>query len=147
MKCEICGNEMAIWADGQKTHGYLETCVSVLLRRLEDANKENASLKNKLAERPASETIPERFANLRKALSVETKAIWNKGNCDYVNVMPELKDLLAAHEEVVNLIKIAVTGVRIFPDIDPHVVGNMTPYEKSIQDLMCKFSKWLQDYS
>jgi predicted ATPase with chaperone activity len=96
MKCEICGNEMAIWTEGQKTHSYLETCVSVLLRRLEDANKENASLKNKLAERPTSETKPERFWEARRFAAGRIVR--------HQELAQDCKGLLAAHDEIMTII-------------------------------------------
>jgi hypothetical protein len=96
MKCEICGNEMAMWTEGQKAHSYLETCVSVLARRLEDANKENASLKNKLAERPTSETKLERFAEAREYAA--------GGIVRQHELALDCKDLLTAHDEIMNII-------------------------------------------
>jgi hypothetical protein len=59
-----------------------------------------AALKAKLAERPTSETKPERFERLREFIS---HSAGYAGSYTWDYLIDEVKDILAAHDEVADI--------------------------------------------
>lgn len=108
MKCGRCGCEInqpvtnSIWSGSDKyTHIKKNDCILAL-------QDERDALKAKLAERPTSETKPERFERLRTLIGNSDAYI---GSYTRIYLIDEVKDLLAAFDEAKVLL-----GNYIYPE-------------------------------